>query len=481
MSALSVPGRGGELSVLGAAEQAPERVALVLPGGEATTFGALAAAVRARIVGLERAGLDGAAGARGERLAIVGRPDLDAVVSLLAAMERGVPVVLLHPRWTPAERARALALARPRLVLDTEHPDAAPSAGDEGHGARGDVHGDRALAIVFTSGTSGEPRAAVLSRRAFLAAAHASAAVLGWREGDAWLCAMPLAHVGGLSIVVRALVARRAIVLGEPGPFEPQRFVAALAARRATLASVVPTMLARVVERHLRPPSSLRAVLVGGAACPPGVLEGACALGWPLRTTYGLTEACAQVATAREDVVDASAGSGPPLPGVEVRIRAEDERILVRSPSLMDGWLRADGTLERPFDEDGFYDTGDDGRLDARGNLHVLGRRTDLVVTGGENVRPAEVEAALEAIPGVRAACVFGVPDPTWGAVVAAAVVTEPGGGPTDVEIARALRDRLAPFKVPRRIERVPALVTAASGKLDRAATASLALGRVRS
>jgi len=193
---------------------------------------------------------------------------------------------------------------------------------------------------------------------------------------------------------------------------------------------------------------------------------------------HGLTEACAQVATARVEVRDASAGCGPALSGVEVVVRARDERILVRTPAAMDGWLRADGSVERVVDGDGFYDTGDDGRLDGAQNLHVLGRRTDLIVTGGENVRPAEVEAALEALPGVRAACVFGVPDERWGAVVAAALVEAGASGPGDAEIDRALRERLAGFKIPRRMVRVPALVTAPSGKVDRAATAALALAR---
>lgn len=446
------------LSTLAAADEAPNTLALV-GGGRTWTFGELAVAVRARALGLRASGLRA-----GERLAVVGRTDTSTVVTVLAAIELGVPLVLLHPRGTPEEEVRALRIARPVRRLEGE-----PSA--EGTLALAEPADYATLAVVFTSGSSGEAKGAVLSRRAFVRAAEASAAVLGWRDGDAWLCPMPLAHVGGLSIVIRALLARRAIVLPAPGAFDAPGFVAHAAATRTTLVSVVPTMLARIVEAALPPPPSVRAVLVGGAACPARILSAAAALGWPLRTTYGLTEACAQVTTARSDVSDPSDGCGPPLPGVELRIT--DERIHVRTPSAMDGFL-VDGRLVTATDRDGFYDTGDDGRLDAEGRLHVLGRRTDLVVTGGENVRPAEVEAALEAIRGVRAACVFGAPDERWGHVVTAAIVPDVDA-PSDTEILDALRGHLAAFKLPKQLVRVDALPLLPNGKPDRRAAAALA------
>jgi O-succinylbenzoic acid--CoA ligase len=326
----------------------------------------------------------------------------------------------------------------------------------------------RTLAILPTSGTTGPPRAAILSRRAFLASAAASARNLPLGRGDRWLLCMPIAHVGGLSILVRCLVARATLAVA--GPFETRRTIDAIARARPTHLSLVPTMLGRLLDAGWMPPPELRAILLGGAACPPRLLARAIEAGLPIRTTYGLTEACSQVTTARSVVRSPEDGSGEPLPGIDVRIGAGGT-IQVRGPTLFDGYF---GETEPPLTPDGFFDTGDFGEFDARGRLHVLGRRSDLIVTGGENVYPAEVEAALERIVGVRAACVFGVPDEHWGQIVAAALVVEPGA-PDDTEIRERLRAELASFKIPRRFARLPELALTASGKLDRTATARLA------
>jgi len=186
-------------------------------------------------------------------------------------------------------------------------------------------------------------------------------------------------------------------------------------------------------------------------------------------TTYGLTEACSQATTQQPGTVNrGQLGAGPPLPGVELRI-SDDDGIQLRGPTLFSGYLPASD--RSTFLDDGWFPTGDRGRLDEAGNLHVLGRRTDRIVTGGENVDPVEVEQALESLPGVVQASVFGVPDEKWGEVVCAAVVAV---GPTP-ELAAAvaeLRGRLAPFKLPRRIARLDALPLNATGKVDRRETA---------
>jgi O-succinylbenzoic acid--CoA ligase len=227
-----------------------------------------------------------------------------------------------------------------------------------------------------------------------------------------------------------------------------------------------------VLDAHPQwtPPAHLRAVLVGGAAAPAKLLERATQRRLPIVVTYGCTESCSQVvATPYAYRFDAArCGAGRPLPGAQVRVVGG--HIEVRGPMRMAGYAG-----EPPLDAQAWFDTGDLGDFDADGFLHVKARAGDLIITGGENVYPAEVERVLEAFPGVAAAAVFGIADDTWGQVVAAALVT-PGAPVDERELAAFLGDRLSPQKRPRRICTVPALPHTPAGKLDRAALPALAM-----
>ncbi|MDE2851594.1 MAG: AMP-binding protein [Acidobacteriota bacterium] len=411
-------------------------------------------------------------------VAVVGGAGPEAVVALLALLEDRVSFVLIHPRWTRAERDRAIALAGASLRLESGGALAtvpAAAAVDNPSLRRG-------AGIVFTSGTTGQPRGAVLSRAAFRASARAHARAMGWRADDRWLLSLPTAHVGGLMIVVRCLHARRAVVVGgrrAAGNFEAGETLRVVERDRVTLLSVVPTMLARLLRTTKRPPPSLRAVLVGGAGAPTALMEQAREHGWPVFATYGLTEACSQVATERPG--EPPGGVGTPLPGVEVRVAAPDGSagtIQVRGGPLFDGYLGAEpgAPLERPFEADGWFDTGDLGAIGEDGRLRVVGRRTDRIVTGGENVDPAEVEAAVVEWPGAADVCVVGLEDEEWGEQVGAVLVPAAGfealGGLDG--LGRHLGGRLAGFKRPRCWSVVDRLPMAASGKVDRSACARL-------
>ena len=406
----------------------------------------------------------------GDRVALVAAPSPEVFVAIHTLAAMGVTLVPIHPRLTPAEARVVTEVAAPHHVLEgsdvtLDEEGALPSI--EAAMALGDVISRRAFeqgrsadrardpapgpsqggspglarpaapapfAIVSTSGTTGRPKGAVLSRRAFLASAEASAQNLGWRDDDRWLLNMPLAHVGGLSVLTRCLVARRAVVLLPR--FDVALFLEAIERHGVTLASVVPTMLRALLDAGQRAPlGRLRALLVGGAATPPSLLDECAAHGIAALTTYGLTEVCSQVTTQPpRDPSVRLAGSGPPLPGFELRIAGEGGaplpplhtgRIQIRGPALFEGYLQPDGSVSAPLTAEGFFDTGDIGELDDRGHLHVHARRTDLIVTGGENVYPVEVEQALERLPGVRRALVCGVPDERWGQVVAAVIERE--------------------------------------------------------
>lgn len=416
------------------------------------------AAVAARVAWL-RAHRSGAGGL----VAVDAAGTADTIWWVVACIEAGIPFLPLHPRWTAAERDAVLADAGAPPLLPALDDVAAAFADAE---TPRPCDPEAPLAVVYTSGTSGRPKGVELSRRAFRAAAIASRANVGHRDDDRWLLTLPPAHVGGLSIVTRALCDGSAIVLYDAPRFDEARVVDLCAAHAVTLVSLVPTMLHRLLERGLCMPPSVRAVLLGGAAASPALLRTAADAGVPVLTTYGLTEACSQVSTQRPGTINrGELGAGPPLPGVEVRLRGD--RIQVRGQTLCTGyWPR--GAHATPFDADGFYDTGDEGTLDAGGNLHVLGRRSDLIVVGGENVRPAEVEAAALDVAGVAEACVFGVPDAEWGERVALLLVAAAGCRLDPTQVVAATASRLARFKRPTLAAVVPSLPAIGIGKIDR-------------
>jgi len=376
---------------------------------------------------------------------VVGSNTLDTLVTLYALLEARRPALLLHPKLTAHEQAQEVAATR--RAAATLPADAA--------------------AIIYTSGTSGQARGAVLTRGALLASLAASATNLGWNDDDRWLATMPLARVGGLSIVTRCLAARRPVVLSEA--FDAGTLPHQLAEHRVTLLSLVPTMLVKLLDEHpgWQPPAHLRALLLGGAPASPRLLARAAERALPIVITYGCTETCSQVvATPYEQRHSPDAcGVGRPLHGAEVRV---DERghVLVRGAMRMAGYLG-----EAPLDPRDWFDTGDLGELDAAGNLRLHARRSDLIISGGENVYPAEVEHVLESCPGVAAAAVFGVADEAWGQLVAAVLVAD---SVTAVQLPERLpaflESRLAPHKRPRRLGFLAALPHTPAGKLDRAA-----------
>ncbi len=451
-------GRDPALSIFAAAEEAGAAPALVA-GGEILSFASLAARVRERLAS-GNAEPDAA-------LVLVGDSDGEVAIAILAAIAAGLPLFLIHPRWPPRERDRYLAdLGLPPLPPGQREarvrwPAGAPPAG---------AGGERILAVLPTSGSSGRPKGVALSRRAFRAALAASAAILGWQENDRWLLSLPLAHVGGLSILLRCLAARRTTVLADPAArFAPALVAAQLERDRITLLSLVPTALRRLLAlEDFQLPARLRAILVGGAAASPALLATAAARGWPCLLTYGATEAGSQIATQEKPGLR---GCGRPVPGVEVKLDPEG-LIAVRGANLLSFYLPSGQSGK---DEDGFFKTGDLGRWNAEGQLEVLGRADDVIVSGGENVHPLQVEAALEEDPAIAAAAVFPLPDEEWGQAVAAALV--PASGRKLPEIA-ALRERLRaslpPYALPRRLFEVETLPQNAVGKIDRRALAAL-------
>jgi O-succinylbenzoic acid--CoA ligase len=412
-----------------AALRRPDAVAVSAPGGElsyAELDGAAASAAGA---------LRGRGVGRGDRVALALDGDLPFVVALHACLRLGAVAVPLDLRLAPAEQARRAETAR--VVVD------APLGAGEPVAAR--PHDlDAPAAVLHTSGTTAEPREVELTAGNVLWNALGSSVALGLDPAERWLCALPLAHVGGLSILLRSAVYGTTVLL------HPRFAVDAVVRdlRRATLVSLVPAMLARLLDAGLREPASLRAALLGGAPAPPALLARAADAGVPVVETYGLTEACSQVTTG-----------GPPLFCTRVRIGAGGE-VLVAGPTVSPGAVAPDGWLH----------TGDLGTLDAEGALTITGRASETIVTGGENVAPAEVEAALAEHPAVADAAVHARPDERWGEAVVATVVLRAGAEADEDELRAHVRARLAPFKVPKAIAFAAELPRTGSGKLRRRA-----------
>jgi O-succinylbenzoic acid--CoA ligase len=397
---------------------------------------------------LTYAGLDSAATLAARRLSALGVAPGDRVGIALPArapfvealhgcLRLGAIAVPIDLRLTAAERAtrRDGCAAVVSAPLDGLHDPKAALTHEH------DL--DATAIIVHTSGTSAGPRPVELTYGNWLWSALGSAVALGVDPHERWLCALPLAHVGGLSILIRSAIYATTVILHER--FEAQRAADEIATD-ATLVSVVPTMLARLLDAGLHEPRALRAALVGGAATSPALLRRAGDAGVRAVTTYGLTEACSQVTT-----------DGPALFCTNVMIGPGRE-ILVRGPTVS----------PQALGEDGWLHTGDEGALDQDGNLTVTGRAGDTIVTGGENVAPAEVEAVLESHPAVAEAGVHGVPDPSWGERIVATVVLRAGATATTDELRGYCRVRLAGYKVPKAIRFSLELPRTGSGKLLR-------------
>lgn len=286
--------------------------------------------------------------------------------------------------------------------------------------------------VVATSGSTGAPKGVVLTHEAVAASASATTARIGVRVDDHWLACLPLSHVGGLSVVTRALYSKTSLTV------LPAFDATAINASPATLISLVGTALARI------DPTGYRAVVLGGSRPPANPPPNAI-------TTYGLTE------TGSGVLYD-----GLPLTDVDVDV-AEDGEIRLRGPMLLRSYR--DGTT--PLDDSGWLPTGDLGFWEGS-RLQVAGRKSDLIITGGENVWPETVEAALSTHPDVADVLVRGVPDPKWGEIVVAAVIPVSGAAPTLDELRAHVKETNPAYVAPKHIDLVEALPRTSLGKLQR-------------
>ena len=375
----------------------------------------------------------------GARVAIALPAGLDFAQALHACLLLGAVAVPVDLRLSAAERAQiadgAAVLRRAsRWAAGPVPPRAIAGAG--GHDL------DATAVVIHTSGTTAAPRPVELTYGNFLWSALGSAVALGLDPRERWLCALPLSHVGGLSILVRSAIYATTAVVHERFE-ERSRAARAATTQEVTLVSLVATTLARLLDAGLERPPALRCALTGGGPVPAALLQRARAAGVPVSLTYGLTESCSQV------------DDHAPSP------RSEDARDQRRTAAVLharadrrgsgDPGRRADRRARLRSPPTAGCTPAISARSTSAAACSSRGRKADTIVSGGENVAPAEVEAVLEAHPQVLEAAVLGRPDPQWGEAVTAIVVARAGRPLLEAEELRAHCARaLAPYKVPK-------------------------------
>ncbi|HVY78989.1 MAG TPA: o-succinylbenzoate--CoA ligase [Solirubrobacterales bacterium] len=428
-------------------QSCPERTALLADGSEVTY-----AELEAEATWVARR-LTAHGVRRGSLVAMTAHPRREQVVMIHALMKAGAVLLPLGPRLSPEERAAILAAEEPAVDLDdagelTQNEADLPLLGEH------DM--DDVAARVMTSGSTGRPDPVGLTYGNFLWNAVGSAFNIGVEPSDRWLCCLPLSHISGLGIVMRSVIYGTTAVIHDG--FDVDRVAASLERDEISVVSLVTTMLLRLLEAGADL-SGPRAILVGGGPVPEDPLDEALGRGATVVQTYGLTESCSQVTTlAPADARRKLGSAGRPLLTTHLRIR--EGEILVQGPTVAPGRADADGWLH----------TGDLGRIDEEGFLYVEDRIDDMIVSGGENVVPAEVEKVLLRHPEVADAAVVGREDPEWQQAVTAIVVLQEGSELSPDELRRHCAESLAGYKVPKRVELAAALPRTPSGKLMRRA-----------
>ena len=458
---------------------------LLTPDGAVLGYGALRDQVLAVAADLIKRGV-----APGDRVLVQVGKQPSALTLYLGTIAAGAVFVPLNTAYTGAEIAYFLKDAAPRLlVLDAGTTAAADVARAEGvdtvfldaiapekNAAAGFAPVPRGpddlAAILYTSGTTGRSKGAMLTHDNLLSNARALADLWQWRSDDVLLHALPIFHTHGLFVATNTTLISGAAMYFLPG-FDLDQIHEALP--EVTTMMGVPTFYTRMLvdpRFNTSTMGHLRLIISGSA---PLLTETHRAFeaqtGHAILERYGMTET--NMITSNPYVGDRRPGSvGHPLPGVSLRISDPDQQgiggIEVKGPNVTPGyWQNPEKTAES-FTADGFFITGDLGQIGPDGYLSIVGRAKDLVISGGYNIYPKEVEVEIDALPGVLESAVFGVPDADLGEAVAAAVVLTPGTEVGADDIMRALKDRLARYKQPRQILFLPALPRNAMGKVQK-------------
>lgn len=458
----------------------PQRTAIETSDGGSISFSEL----RERSRGMAHA-LMGNGVKQDDHVALLASNSSTYAVFIHAVSYVGAVAVLLNTRLTPAEIAYQLEDAHvSHFYADGHHLQVATESVREMnldvrtlehveekkeslHQLQTDLDLDDVYTMMYTSGTTGNPKAVMHTYGNHWHSAVASALNLGVQEKDKWLNCLPLFHVGGFSILMKSVVYGMPIMLFEK--FDARKVHKAIMDKAITHVSVVTVMLQRLLEvlEDGTYPDHFRCMLLGGGPVPEVMLKKTSAKRIPVFQTYGMTETSSQIATLSPEFAFSKLGSaGKALSPAHLYIdsteRGEVGEIIVRGPMVSKGYYN------RPEREGAYLRTGDLGFEDEDGFLYVVDRVKDVIISGGENIYPAEVESVLSSLPGVREAGVTGRFDEHWGEVPAAYIVAEDGAGLTEKEVLDWCRERLAKYKCPKEVHWIEELPRNASNKLLR-------------
>jgi fatty-acyl-CoA synthase len=479
------------------ARVAPERAALVVPGTASLATRRWSYAELDAEAGRWAAELRARGVVAGDRVAVLAGNRTEVIHLFFAAGRIGAALVPLNWRLAAPELAAIVADAAPALLLaesrfsalagaaavSLEEVAAAAARRERPAGHRA-ADAEEPWLVLYTSGSTGTPKGAVLPHRQILFNAIATSTAWELGPGDVAPISTPLFHTGGWNVFATPLWFRGGTVVLLDG-FEPESFLAALTEHGCTRALVVPTQLLMLTECVAwgTPLPRLRHFISGGAPCPATLAERVRRAGYGFREGYGLTE-CGPNCFATSDRLAAEApGSvGFPVPFLEMKLVDEEGaevapgmagELLLRGPQLFSGYLGRPDLTAAAITGDGWLSTGDLAVRDPAGLYRICGRRKEMFISGGENVYPGEVEAALLEMPQVLEAVVVGVPDPRWGEVGIAYVVARAGCTLSGRDVLEHARERLAGYKRPRTVCVVAEIPRLGSGKPDRRALAS--------
>jgi fatty-acyl-CoA synthase len=483
-----------------------ERHARFAPGAVAIRFegAAISYAELARRVARAAAVLAGLGVKRDDAVAWLGLNHPAVLVLLFACARLGAMLVPLNWRLAPPEHARVLADCPPRVLF------AEPAFADHARRIEGAIAAteisvlesaaggpveesgdeDSPLLLCYTSGSTGAPKGVVLTQRAILWNAVNSTHMHDLTSADRVLTTLPMFHVGGMNIqTTPALHAGASVTLH--AKFDPAAALEAIERERITLAVLVPAQLSALMELprwRSADLSSLRMITTGSTIVSEAFVRKASGRGVPVVQVYGSTETCPVAAYVRAaDALRKAGSAGAPALHCEVKVAGDDGaelppgrdgEILVRGPNVATGYWNAPGETAQAFAK-GWYRSGDLGHFDAEGHLYVVARKKDMIISGGENIYPAEVETVLLECPAIEEACVVGRPEERWGEAVVAAVVLKPGRHMTEAEALALFEGRIARYKHPREVRFLERLPRSALGKVQKdAVRAAIEEGR---